>query len=404
MEKESYLFFTFAIPKVEMVKIFQNDKFPAIQTDKFIWNLIKGIENEKNEIVYISSRPVSDYPYYKEKCISKKEYYINLNRKKIKILEIPFINISVFKIITRLLFGFYYGIKEFKKKKNKKAVIVYSVTIPYLILGYIFSKFYKIELIAIWTDPPSVINQRDSSIKTKLRKIELKLSKFFMRKFDKVISLTKELAEDFCPQKPYLVIEGIINLNSYENKDLEDKKVISDIKNIVYTGTLEEKYGIKNIIDSLKYITVENIELHIYGRGNYEKEIENICERDKRIKYFGFVENEKILKIQKEATFLINARSKEDEYVKYSFPSKMMEYMASGTPVITTILSGFPDEYIEHLICLENNLPETIAKKILEVLSWKTSKRRKIGENARRFILSKSYKEQGKKIKEFIES
>lgn len=120
MEKESYLFFTFAIPKVEMVKIFQNDKFPAIQTDKFIWNLIKGIENEKNEIVYISSRPVSDYPYYKEKCISKKEYYINLNRKKIKILEIPFINISVFKIITRLLLGFIMELKNLRKRKIRK--------------------------------------------------------------------------------------------------------------------------------------------------------------------------------------------------------------------------------------------------------------------------------------------
>ena len=74
MEKNSYLFFTFAIPRKEMVRIFQNDKFPAVQTDKFIWNLIKGIENEKEEIVYISTRPVSDYPYYREKYINKKEY------------------------------------------------------------------------------------------------------------------------------------------------------------------------------------------------------------------------------------------------------------------------------------------------------------------------------------------
>ena len=81
MEKNSYLFFTFAIPRKEMVRIFQNDKFPAVQTDKFIWNLIKGIENEKEEIVYISTRPVSDYPYYREKYINKKEYYINLNKK-----------------------------------------------------------------------------------------------------------------------------------------------------------------------------------------------------------------------------------------------------------------------------------------------------------------------------------
>lgn len=403
MEKNSYLFFTFAIPRKEMVRIFQNDKFPAVQTDKFIWNLIKGIENEKEEIVYISTRPVSDYPYYREKYINKKEYYINLNKKKIKILEIPFLNISVFKVITRLFFGFYYGIKEFQKKKNKKAIIVYSVTVPYLILGYIFSRFYNIKLIAIWTDPPSIINKRDSYIKTKLRKVELKLSKFFMRKFDKVVSLTKELAEDFCPKKPYLVIEGIVNLDFYEDRDLENtKRMTSDIKSIVYTGTLEEKYGIKNIIDSFKYINIENVELHIYGKGNYEKEIKNICESDKRIKYFGFIENEKILKIQKEATFLINARSKEDEYVKYSFPSKMMEYMASGTPVITTILPGFPGEYEKYLIKINDNSPIEIANKIKEVIQWKEEEKIYFGKKAKNFIKQKNYKNQGEKIKKFI--
>lgn len=397
---DTYLFFTFAIPHKFMSQILKEDNFPAIQTDKFIWNIIRGIEDKENEFIYISSRPVSDYPYYAKKFIGKNIYVDDVNNKKIKILEIPFCNISFFKVLSRFFSGFYYAMKEFSKKNNKKGVIIYSVTVPYLALGCIFSKIFKIQLIGIWTDPPSVENVRDGLIKSKLRKIELTLSKFFMKKFDKVISLTKQLAEDFCPDKPYLVIEGILNPNIYTQ--IIGNKRNEEIKTIVYTGTLEEKYGIKNIIKSFKYIDDKNVELHIYGKGNYEFEINKSCKEDSRIKYFGLKDNKEILNIQKNASFLINARSTEDEYVKYSFPSKMIEYMASGTPVITTILYGFPKEYEKYLIPLENNYPKTIAKKLLEVSKWSFDEKQKFGKNAQIFIQNKSYDKQGKKIRRFI--
>ena len=57
----------------------------------------------------------------------------------------------------------------------------------------------------------------------------------------------------------------------------------------------------------------------------------------------GCVTNDEIVRLQCEATLLVNPRPSDKEFCKYSFPSKTIEYMASGTPVLMTKLPGVPD-------------------------------------------------------------
>lgn len=231
-----------------------------------------------------------------------------------------------------------------------------------MIIGYIISKIYKIDYIAIWTDLPAMKHERESFLKSKLRSIELFISKYLMKKVSKVIALTKYLAEDFAPNKPYLVIEGIVDEED-ANISIKQNEETNLIK-VVYTGSLEKRYGIKNIVEGFKLITDNNIILEIYGRGDYEEELKKVCSEYKNIRYKGFLLNDKILEVQREADFLINARSAEDEYVKYSFPSKTIEYMLSGTPLITTMLPGIPEDYRDYVFVLDNNDAKTICEMI----------------------------------------
>ena len=70
--RKNYLFLGFAIPDEEMEKVFSIDNFPQVQTHKFNWNLIKGIEHfDEFDFTYISARPVTDYPVYYQKKIKK---------------------------------------------------------------------------------------------------------------------------------------------------------------------------------------------------------------------------------------------------------------------------------------------------------------------------------------------
>lgn len=66
---------------------------------------------------------------------------------------------------------------------------------------------------------------------------------------------------------------------------------------------------------------------------------EYVCEaasKDKRIRYFGKVSRNEMLHAQKRAHVLVSAKSTDDRHTNFAFPSKILEYMTSGTAVLTT--------------------------------------------------------------------
>jgi glycosyltransferase involved in cell wall biosynthesis len=115
--------------------------------------------------------------------------------------------------------------------------------------------------------------------------------------------------------------------------------------------------------------------------------------------------NSQIVEKEQEATLLVNPRPTHEEFVKYSFPSKTMEYMASGTPVLTTILPGMPKEYHPYVFLLEDESAEGICRKLKEVMSLSDEDLFRKGSEARKFVLEqKNNVIQGKKILDMLEN
>ena len=109
--------------------------------------------------------------------------------------------------------------------------------------------------------------------------------------------------------------------------------------------------------------------------------------------------------LQKKATVLINPRHSADEYTKYSFPSKTMEYMASGTPTLMAHLASIPQEYESHLFFFDDESIEGMKNKIIEVCEKSQSELETFGKAASKFILEeKNEMKQAKKIVDMINS
>lgn len=79
----------------------------------------------------------------------------------------------------------------------------------------------------------------------------------------------------------------------------------------------------------------------------------------------------------KKATLLINPRPSNEEFTKYSFPSKNLEYMASGTPLLATDLPGIPAEYKRYEYIIENENIDGIANMFRYVLNLTDAELRK---------------------------
>ena len=108
--------------------------------------------------------------------------------------------------------------------------------------------------------------------------------------------------------------------------------------------------------------------------------------------------------MQKNATIIVNPRQNNEEFTKYSFPSKNMEYLSSGVPVIAYKLDGIPDEYDDYILYPEDNSSDGLYKKIKSVLDMSEEERQSVGEKARCFVVeNKNKNRQAQRIFEFIE-
>ena len=154
-----------------------------------------------------------------------------------------------------------------------------------------------------------------------------------------------------------------------------------------YAGGVSKQYGLGNLVEGFRNADIPNTQLHIYGPGDYVKELQKIAEEDSRVFYGGMLLNKEIVEKEQEATLLVNPRPTGEEYVKYSFPSKTMEYMASGTPVLTTVLPGMPKEYYPYLFLLEDETAEGIAQALTELLTKSEEELFEKGRQARAFVL-----------------
>ena len=144
---------------------------------------------------------------------------------------------------------------------------------------------------------------------------------------------------------------------------------------------------------------VANAQLHIYGDGNYREQLEKICEKYSQIVYCGVCPKKVIEEKEREATLLVNPRTSDGEYTKYSFPSKTMEYMLSGTPVVMTRLPGLPQEYYKYLFLFEEETVDGYAQTLKVLLEMDPSELQRRGMAAQRFVLDNKNKEiQAKKI------
>ena len=80
-----------------------------------------------------------------------------------------------------------------------------------------------------------------------------------------------------------------------------------------------------------------------------------------------------------------------------------MEYMASGTPLLTTNLPGMPKEYHNYVFLFKEETVEGYADTIREILSKPETELISFGLKAKKFVLeNKNNNAQGKRIIDFI--
>lgn len=358
----------------------------AIQ--KYILLLVKGFAANGAAARVLSGLPLSRSITSKVLVHENDETECGVEYHYITTLNLP--------VLRQLMvfFGAFFGVITTKKTSQTFAVFdCLNIACAYGMA--LASRLRRIPTVAIVTDLPDM--EHGSGL---LRRINNRLFK----KTDAFILLTGQMNSRVNPSgKPYIVLEGHVDSEAPCHAKTAADETKNGKKIIMYAGSIHEKYGIKNLVDGFLSAKIPDAELWVYGDGDYLVSLESEAARYPQIKYMGLACNAEIVNQEQAASLLVNPRPTAQEFTKYSFPSKNMEYMVSGTPVLTTKLPGMPPEYIPYVYLLEDESPEGVCRSLKEILALSPQERLLKGESAREFVLSeKSNVVQAKKILDFL--
>lgn len=355
--------------------------------NKYNTLLFEGIVKNHINTAVLSVVPIS-------RSIYKKLFFKGYTVKKtdLKIRYLSQVNLHVIKNIFNFWGGFFRTLFA-----SGDSVIIYDVLVVSASMGASFAaKLRGFKKLGIVTDLPKFQPISKSSF---MRKMNDKL----IEASDGYVFLTKQMNDEVnMANKPYIVLEG------HANDDMREKKHMpfdSNDKSIIYAGAIEKIYGIEMLCKAFLDIALPGETLHIYGKGDYAEEVCVLAEENKNIVYHGNRPNDEIVEAELNATLLVNPRPTDGEYTKYSFPSKTLEYMASGSPVLSSRLEGIPKEYENYIFFFDENNRESLAEKMREILDLSPEELAKKGEEARNFVLKKKNNVvQSAKIIEFCQT
>ncbi|MBQ6831192.1 MAG: glycosyltransferase [Oscillospiraceae bacterium] len=349
-------------------------------------NVIRGLDEVLGApISLINNTPIPNWPAY-PKIIFRKQHWSHL--PEAKDLNCGFINFPVLKHLSRAITTFAAIRQAVKQAKGEPVTLLtYDLHVGACIAIRMARKcFSNLRTCVFMPDVPSAVLYAHSGGKiTVADRMRAAIKMRSINQFDSYVFITEYLKDLIdVSKKPYAVVEGI-----YNDQQPPLPEATSGKKVIFYSGQLNPAYGMYELLDAFVELYREHPdhELWLCGNGKAVPRIHELEKTCTGIKYFGYVNGQTVRQLQSEATVLVNPRQNIDSFTKYSFPSKTMEYLASGRPVIGYKLDGIPEEYDPYIQYVEDNSIDALKQKLYQLCALPKQQRDEIGAQARAFIL-----------------
>lgn len=204
--------------------------------------------------------------------------------------------------------------------------------------------------------------------------------------------------------KPYLLIDGGVSLEAIERIRQEPPKYQFDPScfHVVFTGTLHEHSGVLRLIDMFESCEDAKLRLHIFGDGLLRDTVARSVELDSRIEFHGGVDFASAVSAQQQADLIVCPNPINHPINKVAFPSKLIEYLASGTPILATSLDSIGEEY-RNCVVFYDDTEADFREKLASIMKMSSEERHMLGKRA--FDLARNQKEwqkQSERLLKFI--
>lgn len=357
---------------------FENCKgFGQLPGSKFHKLILEGLRNRNDEKAFC----ISNVPFRPSQITN------DLSFDESQENGVVYLYPSVFK---KKIKNYVETLKYYKKALNRiadeKSIIICDVLNASMCRAALkYSRKKKTKCYGIVTDLASFLPS-DGTFRQKIVKSYTMRN---IRRFDGYIFLTEYMNKKInIYNKPYIVVECVVE--HYDT--LIAKKECNN--RIVYAGGINREYGVPELIEGFISADLQGYELHLFGNGNCIDSYDFDYLKTKNVFLRGVVPNEIVVEEERKAILLVNPRPPHEEFTKYSFPSKNMEYMISGTPMIGYRLPGIPNEYFDKMFLFDGFGADSIADTFRKMFkNLKVTDFIKKGRYAQKFVFENKNKD-----------
>ena len=325
--------------------------------------LIEGFRRNNFALEVLSAPFIGSYP-----TVSKMSRFRGFSTETDQYQYVNFNNIWGIRNLSRARALKKAVIPFVNGREERKIIFVYSPHTPFLEAAVYAKRLDPtIKICLILPDLPQYMN-----LNAKVSAIYKLGKKYDIHKFEKLnqyvdsYMLLTEAMKDVVDVhgKPYMVVEGVVDAAELlDTKQKELSKTMEE-KYIVYTGKLNAKFGVKHLVDAFMKLENKDYRLILCGKGDAEAYVREKAQADTRILYQGQVTPQVAREWVERADVLVNPRKNDEVYTKYSFPSKNIEYLLSGHPVVGYMLDGIPKEYAKFMYMVQGNTDTDFAQAI----------------------------------------
>lgn len=341
--------------------------------------LLEGFYAHNPDFKIISSWGITPFP--KVKKIIFKRQMLSYEGKKGNYVYVGALNLPM----LNLLYRFVRTRRELKRnlsKNQENAVIVYEVHTPFLLAVATLRKHIQ-KTCLIVPDLPEFMSGKKGGFHNLLKRVDKWIINKCLTKIDSYALLSEPMQERLpMDDKQWTLMEGIFQPLEYEEHVEKET-----LRTIMYTGGVYHRRGVDILLDAFERIDKPNYRLWIRGNGDMVPEIKERAKKDPRIIYFDPMSREELLKMERRATIMINPTPPSLDFTRYFFPSKTMEYLASGTPTVMYRLGCMPKEYDEHVYYVDDERIDTLRDRLIEICEKPQVELDEFGEKAREFVL-----------------
>jgi glycosyltransferase involved in cell wall biosynthesis len=369
--------------------------------NNFQQQLIRGLAlNGIFDIEVFSARPIQAYP--RSSTLWVRPQRERLGHIPIRLLSFP--NVTPFKQIV-VGIGVLIGLTQWgwrNRRARHRVVLTYNLTMPPGAFTLLGARLARAKAIVSVND----INIPGQTVPASaLWHLDVRLQRWLLPRFDGHLAVADQIATDFFPGRPYVRVEGGVDSAFLEltrrPADLATK--VNSPFVFASAGWLNEANGIHVLLAAFRLLAGSGFRLRIAGSGPLRPIVEEASQQDPRIEYLGMLDPEGIARVYLAADALLNVRLTKGIDTRYFFPSKLIEFLASGVPTITTNVAHVESEF-DGLVYL---LRDESARGLADLMSFLASRSQQelatVGNRARAYaVTNKTWDVQAAKVARYL--